>query len=99
MMAWAPEEGNYFEMLQSKIFQGCLAVGMLICWRVGGPRLGQGQLCHVPQDEVMSPSLVPQLPQAVPQAGGRGAGKGLVGKDLKVLADSGWMNMSHCVPR
>lgn len=47
--------------------------------------------CEVPQDEVMSPALVSQLPQAAPQAGGRVAGKGPVGKDLEVLADSGWM--------
>lgn len=53
MMAWVPEEGNSFGMLHSKMFQECLAVGVLIYWRVARPKLGQGQLCEVPQDEVM----------------------------------------------
>lgn len=33
MMDRAPEEGNYFGVLQSKMFAGCLAVGVLSAGR------------------------------------------------------------------
>lgn len=80
------EEGSYFGVLQSKMFAGCLAVGVLSAG--GRPRLGQGQLCEVPQDEVMSPALVSQQAQAVLQAGGRVAGKWPCGKGPSVLVVS-----------